>query len=277
MAFLRVVEVLPPAFRGPKGAPLNVQTERGRFVRGLRGSDRYADLFLLAKVKGPSAFREDPVRVAIALEEGLRAKSAPVVVVRGLGRLQFLSAISTALRAGVGSVMVAWGDDDPADVASRASDFRTLAEAIAEASRVRSAARSEAGVLAPVNVDHLSGRGGISRAKGRVGAGARLLLAQPPTADEATLERHLALLERAGLRGRVLLSVFPFKDSKDVARYERLFGWTLPPALHQAARGGSAALLEMNRAIVRRIREEGLPGVYISTRGEIGLARQILS
>jgi hypothetical protein len=132
--------------------------------------------------------------------------------------------------------------------------------------------------LAPVDVSLLGSSRGVQLAKSRIRAGAELLLAQPPTTDSGeTLDRHLALLGASGLRNRVLLNVFPFRDKKDVLYCEKYFGWRLPRALHKMAGSGQAALLEEARRAARRIRREGLPGVYVSTRGHTDVAKKILA
>lgn len=277
MAFLRVVEVLPPRFRRSRADLATAATKMEEFtaqVSAVRGS---ADVFLVANAKDQSMLKIDAVHAAAELQRELGVAAAPVLVVRDQNRPQLLSSVLTALSAGLDSVMVAWGDEYPDGDASNVRDFRTLAGAIAEAAKLRGMMRSKSRIFAPVNIEGLSGPKGASLAQSRIAAGADLLLAQPPTTDAEAFERHLALLDGTGLRGRVLLNVFPFKGSNDMARYESLFGWKLPKSLHDAARGGEGRLLELERAVVRRIRREKLPGVYLSTRGEVGLAKKILS
>ncbi|MDG6990294.1 MAG: hypothetical protein JRM99_02600 [Nitrososphaerota archaeon] len=278
MAFLRVVEVLPPLFRVSAGDLRGAKAAVGRLTSDVRKFRRYADIFLVANVKDPNVLKLDTVHLASTLHEALGVDSAPVIVVRDQNRPQFLASVLTALVGGAGPLMVAWGDDYPGGTASNVRDFESLAGAVAEASRLRRVARPDAMVLAPVNVERLSEPRELALAEKRLAAGADLLLAQPPTTDAgATFERHLALLDDAGLRGKVLLSVFPFMGRSDVSRYERMFGWRLPASLHAAAKGGRAPLLEAERAVVRRMRREHLPGVYLSTRGDVSLARDVLS
>ncbi|MDE1858149.1 MAG: hypothetical protein KGI26_03670 [Thaumarchaeota archaeon] len=278
MAFLRVVEVLPPLFRMSSRDLRGADADVRRFTSDVRKFRRYADIVLVANVKDQKVLKLDTVHLASTLQEALGVASAPVIVVRDQNRPQFLTSVLTALLGGAGSVMVAWGDDYPGGTASNVRDFESLAGALAEAASLRRVARPDATLLAPVNVERLSEPRELALAEKRLAAGADLLLAQPPTTDaEVTFERHLALLEKAGLREKVLLNVFPFMGRSDVSRYERKFGWRLPARLHDAARGGRAPLLEAERAVVRRIRRERLPGVYLSTRGDISLARDVLS
>ena len=278
MAFLRVVEVLPPLFRSSAGDLRGAKAALGRFTSDVRKFRRYADVFLVANVKDPKVLKLDTVHLASILHEALGVDAAPVIVVRDQNKPQFLASVLTAMLGGAGSVMVAWGDDYPGGTASNVRDFESLAGAVAQTARLRRAARPDAMVFAPVNLERLTEPRELALAEERLAAGADLLLAQPPTTDaKGTFERHLALLDRVGLRKKVLLSVFPFMGRSDVSRYERMFGWRLPASLHDVARGGRAPLLEAERAVVRRMRRERLPGVYLSTRGNISLARDVLS
>ncbi len=278
MAFLRVAEVVPPPFHRSRAGLLGAGETLDGFVAEVRRFGEYADIFLVANVKTQAVLKADTVHLAARLENEAGVGAAPVVVVRDQNRPQFLSAVLTALTAGSKSVMVAWGDRYHDGKASNVRDFKSLAGAVAEADSIRRMMRSPSTILAPVNIERLSDPSELSRAKGRLRAGADLLLAQPPTTDaDRIFERHTTLLDEAGLRSRVLLNVFPFTGPADVARYERLFGWRLPAGVHKAARGGPEPLLGVQRDIVRRMREENLPGVYLSTRGDIGLTRTILS
>jgi hypothetical protein len=117
----------------------------------------------------------------------------------------------------------------------------------------------------------------VALARQRLKAGTSYLLAQPPTTDsEDTFERHAVNLQKAGLKDRVLLSIFPLCDTGDVRETEKYFGWTFPKSLHRAAVKGESSLLKMQRDVVRRLREEGFPGVYLSTRGNLGIAEKLL-
>jgi hypothetical protein len=175
--------------------------------------------------------------------------------------------------------MIAWGDDYPAQThLTNVRDFANLADAIEAASLIRSRADAKTRFLVPVNVDGLARPRGVALAKRRLAAGADLLLSQPPTTDpDETLERQGSLLEKAGLDGKVLLNVFPFRDAKDVKHYEDLFGWKLSDNLHAAAARGESGLVELARRTVRRLRDDGYPGVYVTTRGTPALAEVILS
>lgn len=272
-----MVEVLPPRFKSRRDLR-GAREGLDHFTAGVRDLRGYADLILVANSKDQGYYKPDTLQVASGLKRDLRIATAPVVVVRDQNRPQFLSTVLSAFMAGMKSVMVAWGDDYPGGSASNVRDFRSLAGAIAEAARIREMAGPSASIFAPVNLNLLSSPTGASMAKGRIAAGADLLMAQPPTTDPGdTFTRHLALIDNCDLRQEVLFNVFPFKDRADVLHYERIFGWKLPRALHAAARGGRAPLLGLERDVVSRIRREGLPGVYISTRGDLGLAREILS
>jgi hypothetical protein len=75
---------------------------------------------------------------------------------------------------------------------------------------------------------------------------------------------------------RILLNVFPFRDERDVAECERNFGWRLSKKLHRTAAAGGDSLVRSEREVVRRLREEGYPGVYLSTRGAPSIASKLL-
>ena len=137
MAFLRVVEVLPPLFpvSRSKGEPLGVAAGLERFTEGVRSIRDCADVFLVANVKNPSMLKLDTVQLAASLQESLGVEAAPVIVVRDQNRLQFLSTVLTALSVGLKSMMIAWGDDYLGSArVSNVRDFEDLAGAIREAS-----------------------------------------------------------------------------------------------------------------------------------------------
>jgi 5,10-methylenetetrahydrofolate reductase len=278
LAFLRVVEVLPPLFPSNHRGKLHASAALNRFIEDVRGIKSLADVVLVANVKREGVLKVDPVHAAAALRADLGVDAAPVVVLRDLNRQQFLSTILTAATIGLRSAMVAWGDDYPeGSPTSNVRDYPNLAKAIQEAYGVASRVRSDFRIFAPVDIGELAHPGGTRRARDRIGAGAALLLAQPPTTDpRETFARHIGLVEGAGLRGKVLLSVFHFKGEKDVDRYEALFGWKLPKALHRASHDGEEGLVRLEGEIIKRMRREGLPGVCLSTRGEPGIAKLLL-
>lgn len=281
MPFLKIIEVIPPLFPISKDTedPIALDSKMERFMEEVRSIRDFADIFLVANVKNQSMLKIDNVHVAITLQDFLRVEAAPVIVVRDHNRSGFLSTTLAAVEAGLKSLMIAWGDDYPASAnLTNVRDYSTLADAIAEVSTVRSRARAPTKFFAPVNIESLSSARGIAMAKRRLEAGADVLLAQPPTTDAGkTFERHLSLIESAGLKEEVILNVFPFKNDDDARHYEEIFGWKLSNALHEEAKGNPATLLANEREVVRRSREEGLRGIYVSTRGEPVFAERILS
>jgi len=133
-------------------------------------------------------------------------------------------------------------------------------------------------LFAPVDLIGLATPRGVNLAKHRLGAGADFLLAQPPTTDAGrTFDHHASLLEGSGLKDSVLLNVFPFRNEKDIKDYERYFGWRLPKSLHQAAGSGEASLIKEEKKVIRRLRAEKFPGVYLTTRGTPAVAGRLLS
>lgn len=281
MAFLRVVDVLPPIFPASarKGDDLRIDAEMERFTEEVRSVRDFADVFLVANVKNPGLLKLDTLRAATMLRETLGVEAAPVIVVRDQNRAQFLASVLTGFSMELSWMMIAWGDDYQASAnVTNVRDFASLAEAIRTASLVRSRAHAPTRLLAPVDLRSLGGRKGVALARGRLRAGAEILLAQPPTTDaDESFDQHASAARDAGLERKVLPNVFHFRDEKDVRRYERLFGWRLPKRLHEAAARGEDHLIELEREVVRRLREEGYPGVYLSTRGDPALAERILS
>ena len=279
MAFLRVIEVLPPLFSsGGRKDRLALGAALERFGEGVRGLRGFADVILVANVKDLKWVKFDSVHGAALLQRGFDLPTAPVIVVRDLNRPQFLSTVLTAVSLGLSSMMIAWGDDYESSDATNVRDFPDLAQAITAASAIRSRARSPVIIFAPIDIESLAYPKGVALAKARLRAGADLLLAQPPTTDEGeTFDRHDSLLEGSGLKEKVLPNVFHFKDDGDVREYERLFGWRLPAELHAVATKGEGELAELERKVVRRLRSSGYAGVYISTRGDPSMAARLLS
>ena len=281
MAFLRIVEVLPPVFpeSSSKDDHILVGTRMERFAEELKRIRDFADVFLLANVKNPRLLKLDLVQTAIFLQKDLRIRVAPVTVVRNQNRSQFLSTVLTGVVAGLDSMMIAWGDDLPASaMTSNVRDFPNLASAIREASLIRSRTKTTTRLLSPVDLDSLADARGVFRARERIKSGADLLLAQPPTTTlGGVFEIHASLILRAGLKRKVLPNVFHFHGEQDIRRYESMFGWKLPDELHKAAREGERGLIEEERDVVHRLRKEKFPGVYLSTRGRPEIARRLLS
>ena len=280
MSFLRVLEVLPPLFRfaDKEGGALDVAASTARFTDAVRGARAFGDVFLVANVKDPALLKLDAVQTAVMLREVLGVDAAPVIVVRDQNRPRFLSSALSGISAELKWVMFAWGDELPASAkASNVRDYASLAAAIRDASRIRARALSPTRFFAPVDIDRLASSDGVALARRRIRAGANMLLAQPPTTDaEETFDRHASAVRKAGLEGRVILGVFPFKGVDDVRSYERKFGWTLPKTLHRAAAKGEGELLETGREVVRRLRSERQPGVYVITRGDPAVAERLL-
>lgn len=281
MAFLRVVEVLPPMFPDTRDRNdyLHLDEKVDRFLAETKGIRDLVDVFLVANVKDPSKIKISTIEAAAMLQELLRVEAAPVIVVRDQNRQQFASSVLTCVGLDLKSIMIAWGDDYPESAkTSNVRDFPSLSKAIAEATLIKERARAPLRIFAPVDVDRLGGPKGGALAKERLRAGADLLLAQPPTTDDGgAFERHTALLDRSGVKGKTLLNVFPFKDEADIGRYEKLFNWKLPNELRAAASKGEPTLVDLERRVIERLRREGHPGVYLSTRGSPALAEKLLS
>ena len=78
------------------------------------------------------------------------------------------------------------------------------------------------------------------------------------------------------MRKKVLLNAFPFRNKEDVDACRAKFGWNIPAVVDKLAGEGEARLLKESKLVVEKLRENGLPGVYVSTRGRPELARFIL-
>lgn len=279
MEFLRVVEVFPPLFPSSRSGRGYLEVDAGldQFVAEARANKGNADVMLVADVKDRKILKLSSLEATILLKLRGGTEAAPVIVLRDLDRPRYLSAVLTCLTLGLGHAMIAWGDDYPTGSGVlRGRDFTTLAESIREAVLLRKRARSATEFLAPVNVESLGAPRGLALAKGRVRAGAALLLAQPPTIDLEALGEHLRILRAAKLESRVLLNVFPFKGPEDLRRCEAYFGWRFPKRLHRRAEKGEGALREAEREVVNGLRDAGLPGVYLNTRGIEGIAGELL-
>ncbi|MDA4127210.1 MAG: methylenetetrahydrofolate reductase [Thaumarchaeota archaeon] len=280
MALLRVVEVFPPLFPiSPKEhGSIGLEEKTERFVEGVRSIRELADVFLVASVKNPQLLKLSTIEAARLLRDRLRVEAAPVIVVRDMNRLQFLSSVLTGISLDFEWMMIAWGDNYSVSAgASNVRDFSSLSEAIREAGSIRSRARASTRFFAPVDMDLLGQEKGDALAKSRLRAGADYLLAQPPSFDSETLDRHVSRLEKSGIKDKVLLNVFPFKDSKDLDYCQRYFGWKFPKHFRELAASGEPALFEEERNVVRRLRKEGFPGLYVSTRGNPSIARSLFS
>jgi len=263
----------------PKGnGSIGLEEKIEMFIEGVRSIRDLADVFLVASVKNPELLKLSTVEAARLLHDRLRVEAAPVVVVRDMNRLQFLSTVLTGISVGFESMMIAWGDKYPARAgATNVRDFSSLGQALREADSIRTRARSSTRLFAPVDMNLLGKAKGEDLAKSRLRAGADYLLAQPPSVDSDTLDLHVSRLEKSGVKDKVLLNVFPFKDSKDLDYCQKYFGWRLPGHFRELAASGESALLQEERSVLRRLRNEGFPGVYVSTRGNPSAARSLLS
>ena len=279
MGFFRVVEILPPLFPASrdKGDHIDIEQKIERFLEEARSIREHADLVLVADVKDPRMLKFSTLQAAAMIKDRLRMDAAPVIVARDFSRLQLLSTVLTGLSLDLPYMMLAWGDDYPRNARStNVRDFGTLEDAIREAALIGTRARAATKLVAPVNLTSLATPRGLSTARGRLRAGAEYLLAQPPTTDPETFVAHASMLERADLKEKVLLNVFPFRDAADLKNCESYFGWRLPKRLHRASSEGGGTLFELESDVIRSLRSGGFPGVYLNTRGIPGVAEALL-
>jgi 5,10-methylenetetrahydrofolate reductase len=278
--YTSIVEVFPPSFSADslKEPAIGLRQKTRDFVERVKRIQFLADSILVADVKDTSRLKLSAVHSAALLKERTGADAIPVITARDSNRPFLLSSVVTALSLGLNSLMFVWGDRYAAgEGAKNVYDFDSVSDVLDEVRALSARASVRCRLLAPVDLTRLGTESGLRLARDRLKAGADLLLAQPPTTDvDATLPKHSKLLDAAGLKEKVLLNVFPFRDATDVEGCRRKFGWNLPPRLDRIARDGERALLREARGVAEGIRKRGLAGVYVSTRGRPEHARFIL-
>ncbi len=219
------------------------------------------------------------IYTAAMLKRELDTEVIPVIAARDGNRSAVRALFLSALSYGLDSVMLVWGDRyNEGEGSANVYDFPSLSVVIKEMRELAERADVKATILAPVNIATLGTKKGDEIASSRLKNGADCLLAQPPTSDVTqTLPSQVKILEEKKLKKRVLLNVFPFRDKEDIEACRKRFNWNIPPALDKMAEeGGEARLLKESRSVVEKMRNDRLPGVYVSTRGRPELARFIL-
>jgi len=278
--FTTLIEVFPPNFSAEAAREplIGIKQKMRDMVARVRRIEGLADGILVADMKDPARLQLASVYTAGVLKEELGAEVIPVIPTRDMNRKAIRTMFLTCLSLGLESVSLVWGDPyGEGDGSKNVYDFRTLAEVLAEARALADRADVNATLLSPVDISALARPRGVRLAEARLKAGADLLLAQPPTSDlSRTLERHVGALRRNGLEKKVLHNVFPFRSRQDISACRERFGWDLPPELDRIALEGESALLKEARRVTDALRDLGLPGVYVSTRGKPELARYIL-
>jgi hypothetical protein len=270
MGFVRIVEVLPPFL----SAEVDHADTMHRFVASTLGVRRSADIVVVAAVKDPGRVSVSSVFAAAELKRaGLDA--APTIVVRDSNRTHLLSEAAAATAGGFEHVMLVWGDDYPSNIGvTNVRDFPRLDRFIEEVRRI--ARSSGPSVLAPVDLRRLTNTDGVAVARARLKAGAELLLAQPPTVGGGrAVKRDVGLLESLALKEKVALGLFPFIEDDDVEKYGKYFGWELGEGELPPVKGVDP-WVKQARDSVALMKEAGLAGVYLSTRGKPELAKMVL-
>lgn len=279
-SFSSLIEVFPPSFAASESTePLLGLSQKTRdFVERVRRIQHLADSFLIADVKDPSKMKLSTVISASILRERIGVDAIPVIAARDSNRPTVVSSLLTAFSLGLRSVMLVWGDRYGEDEGPKnVYDFKSLSQLIGLARDLSERSGTRCRILAPIDLTSLDTEKGLKLAKERIASGADLLLAQPPTTDsQSALPRHSGLVERAGLAGKVLLNVFPFRNAEDVAACRAKFGWELPNRLDTIARKGENALLSEAKQVADAVQRRGLPGIYVTTRGKPEIARFIL-
>jgi 5,10-methylenetetrahydrofolate reductase len=246
-------------------------------VERIRRIQELSDSFLLADVKDSSRMKLSTVLAASILRDRIGVDAIPVITARDSNRQAVLTSLLSAFSLGLSSIMLVWGDRYEEHGPKNVYDFVSLAEMLKLARSLAERCGTKCRLLAPVDLTSLRTERGLKLARQRVASGADMLLAQPPTTDSVSvLQEHLRLIKKANLEGRVLLNIFPFRDSKDIESCRRKFGWALPKRLDAIGRKGESALLSEARRVAEAIERRGLPGVYVTTRGRPEVARFIL-
>ncbi len=279
-SFTSVVEVFPPVFSQSeaKEPVLGLHQKMRDFVERVRRIEDLADAVLVADTKDPGRMKLSAVVSASVLKEETGVDAIPVITARDSNRPSVVSSLLTAFALGLTGVMVVWGDRYAEhEGAKNGYNFSSWSELVATARSLANRAGVKARILAPVDLTSLGTEKGLRLAKERLSSGADILLAQPPTTDLfSALPRHVKMLNRSRLAGRVLLNVFPFRDFQDIEACRAKFGWELPRRLDSIAGGGESALLLEARRVATAIRKRGFPGIYVTTRGKPEVARFIL-
>jgi 5,10-methylenetetrahydrofolate reductase len=279
-SFTSLVEVFPPVFSisGTAEPLLGLREKTRDFVERVRRVQHLADSVLVADVKDASRMKLSTIQSASILREEIGVDAIPVITARDSNRQAVISNLLTAYSLGLTSIMLVWGDRyDEGEGPKNVYDFKSLSELIGLARTLGERSGIRCRLYAPVDLTAISTEKGLRLAKARLKSGASMLLAQPPTTDSvATLQKHARLVREAGLTGKVILNVFPFRDANDIESCRTKFGWELPKRLDSIARGGERALLTEARRVADAIQRMGLPGVYVTTRGRPEVARFIL-
>ena len=278
-AFTSIVEVYPPVFHAAEDMEptMGLRQKTRDFVERVRRIELLADSFLLADVKDAARLKLPTVLAASILRDRTGVDAIPVITARDSNRQAVVSSLLSAYSLGLSSVMLVWGDRYGDGEPKNVYDFRSLADLVRLARRLAGRCGIKCRLLAPVDLPALGTERGLRLARERLTAGADMLLAQPPTTDSVSaLPRHSRLIRRAGLGGRVLLNVFPFRDREDIETCRAKFGWELPRRLDVLAGGGERSLLSEARRVSEAVERSGLPGIYVTTRGKPEVARFIL-
>jgi len=278
--FTTLIEIFPPNFsvETAKEPLIGIKQKLRDTVARVRRISDLADAILVADMKDPARLQLASIYTAAILKDELGVEVIPVIPTRDMNRKAIRSMFLSCLSLGLESVSLVWGDRyAEGDGTKNVYDFRSLAEAVAEARALAERADVNATLLSPVDLTALNHPKGLGIAEARLDAGSDVLLAQPPTSDlPRTMERHISLLEKNHLEKKVLHNIFPFRSREDVQACRERFGWDLPPELDRIAAEGERRLLKEAKGVTDALRERGFPGVYVSTRGKPELARYIL-
>lgn len=278
--FTRLIEVFPPNFsvEAAREPLIGIKQKMRDMVTRVQKIEGLADAIIVADMKDTARLQLGSVYTAAVLKEELGAEVIPVIPTRDMNKKAIRTMFLTCLSLGLESVSLVWGDPyAEGDGSKNVYDFRSLADAVAEARGLADRADVQATLMAPVDITALASARGVKLATSRLSSGADCLLAQPPTSDiSRTLARHTALLKKHRLESKVLHNIFPFRNKADIDACRVRFGWDLPKELDDIAQAGEPSLLREARGVVEALEAQKSAGVYVSTRGKPELARYIL-
>jgi 5,10-methylenetetrahydrofolate reductase len=278
--FTTIIEVFPPSFSAQAARePLIGMRQKMRdMVARVKKIQNLADAIMVADMKDTSRLELASVYTSAVLKDELGIDVIPVIPARDMNRKATRTLFLTALSLGLESIALVWGDRySETDGSKNVYDFQSLSEVISEMRALADRADVNATILSPVDLTSLHTPRGLHLARKRLESGADGLLAQPPTAELShTLHEHLKILGDFKLTEKVMPNIFPFRDRDDVQACRARFGWKLPPELDEMALQGERRLLKEAKGVVEALRGQGVPGVYVSTRGKPELAKFIL-
>lgn len=275
--FIIITEIFPPSFHIEKSIEpiISVNQKIRDTIQRTKKIIRFTDAILVSDVRDEKRVKLSTIYTSEIIQKELGIPVYPVINARDSNKVQTRTQILTSLALSLKGVMLVWGDRYKAGI-KNVYDYRTLSEMIHECRELISRSGMDFAILAPVNLSLLNSDKGVNLAQERLKKGADLLLSQPPTTDEKTLRMYDNILMKYDLKKKVLLNVFPFRDTEDVKICRERFGWQISEEIERITSKGENEILRYLKGMIEKIRLFGYKGVYVSTRGRPEIARFIL-